>query len=248
MISESDIRKKAGNVAFQKGMGLFLHNKVTKYDVENVKNYEYIRATVEGSYDNEYEVDIQIDPEKEKLVTAYCECPAYDKGITDICKHCAAVLLKYNQQKVKKEISDNNMLSEFMMMRSAVNKNQERKKAEVEAERRRKQREIEAAKPKTNGAFLELMQKNSMRKVLPLVNGQVYGKVHLEPHIILIGFNISIRRLGVFRLAVRAWKPYFFLRVRFILLLEITLKENTESAVLRPRGNYPLPVLMMESD
>lgn len=52
-----------------------------------------IDAVAEGSYSNEYEVQIQCDA-NDDIEGYYCDCPAYS-SYPGMCKHCAAVALQF---------------------------------------------------------------------------------------------------------------------------------------------------------
>ncbi|MDD3240021.1 MAG: DEAD/DEAH box helicase [Lachnospira sp.] len=169
MISEDLIRRQSGNKAFTKGMNLFLTGKIKKMQIEPDGSLDDIEAIVEGSSGKMYEVHVTIDCETDEIIYVHCQCPAFEEQIFPICKHCVAVLLKYNQDKMK-----NNMMAEFMMMRNAVGKGQERRNAWKKP----------VYEEKTNSEFLELLQNVSTTKLLPLVNRSIYGQVHFEAHVV----------------------------------------------------------------
>lgn len=55
-----------------------------------------IDAVAEGSYSNEYEVQIQCDA-NDDIEDYYCDCPAYD-SYPGMCKHCAAAALQFLEE------------------------------------------------------------------------------------------------------------------------------------------------------
>lgn len=84
---QSIIQRLSGQAAFEKGKSLFESNTVLDFSVEN----EQIRGQVQGSF--VYDVSLTIIG---KTFDGGCSCPA-SEGF-DICKHCVAVLLQYEQR------------------------------------------------------------------------------------------------------------------------------------------------------
>jgi len=83
-LTQSAIQQLAGEKIYQRGVEYFIDGKVREFDL--IASRKKIEAVVEGSYNNDYCVDI--DYGKGVFL---CDCP-FDKGI---CKHIVAVMLKY---------------------------------------------------------------------------------------------------------------------------------------------------------
>lgn len=193
MISEDIIRKQAGNAAFQKGMGMFLQKKVQQFQIDSRLGLDEISANVEGSTGIIYDVGLTIDTEEEQIVYTSCDCPAFASGNFELCKHCAAVMLHYNQDKMK-----NNMMAEFMMMRNAVGGGQARRDAWKKP----------INEEETNKELLALLQNHSKEKLLPLVNRDICGQVRMEAHVVFdsiryevaaVEFKIGMKQMYVLK-------------------------------------------------
>ncbi|MFC3123059.1 SWIM zinc finger family protein [Agaribacter flavus] len=84
---KSIIARLSGQAAFEKGQALFNKGAVTEYFFQNNE----IRAKVQGGY--LYDVALSVIGNS---FDGGCTCPA-SEGF-DVCKHCVAVLLHYEQQ------------------------------------------------------------------------------------------------------------------------------------------------------
>ncbi|NOZ33846.1 MAG: hypothetical protein GXO80_00925 [Chlorobi bacterium] len=124
----NNFKNKINPVIFERGENYYFDNAVV--DLQGTENGQWF-ALVEGSYADDYEVDIKINSDGE-IQKYYCNCP-YDGAI---CKHVVAVLLKIkdekqitgtevkNKKEAWKEIADNvpeNELREFIKKYAAKN-------------------------------------------------------------------------------------------------------------------------------
>lgn len=99
MINKSTIKRMARSVTYQKGMELYYNRNFLSYDVNSyLDDYgdeiREVTATAEGSYHNEYDVEITINETTSEIVEYYCDCPAFE-NYEGLCKHCVSALLEY---------------------------------------------------------------------------------------------------------------------------------------------------------
>lgn len=101
-IDEQWLKETYGKVMFSRGLDVYLRNKIRSMEVENEelsgKESLFIRAVVQSSYglDN-YNVMLSIDKGTGKIGFG-CDC-SYGKNNDSICKHAAAVILKWSREK-----------------------------------------------------------------------------------------------------------------------------------------------------
>lgn len=86
-ISEKEIKERVGNKSFEKGKRYFQNDAI--YEVRRIKTT--LKASCEGSYDNEYRLWIKFN--KVRIEEAECSCPVGGGGC---CKHIAALLLTWS--------------------------------------------------------------------------------------------------------------------------------------------------------
>lgn len=103
-INEQSLKDKCGSVIYERGLDMYLRNKVRRMDIEIEKDNESsldvlsIEAIVESAYENSnYEVYIEM-VDKINRIGYSCSCPhSLKRG--EVCKHVVAVLLKWNREK-----------------------------------------------------------------------------------------------------------------------------------------------------
>jgi superfamily II DNA or RNA helicase len=184
MLTKADIKKMCYARTYQKGLDLYRLNKVRTFDVvEDDYDYVQIEAQVQGSGRNVYDVSIVLHPDElelERKVEHFCECPAYD-SYPGICKHCAAVLLEYLDYEAEQtSIMQNQIdLNSLEPMKGAL-----------------------AKKRKTTPVIQQLLKARAEERALPVVQNEVYGKVHIEP-MLEVGYRSCLSfKLGVERMYV----------------------------------------------
>ena len=193
-MNRTQIKSMANSASYTKGLDLYREDKVMEFSVEEIEeDYHYISALVKGSGRNIYEVHMEVDCEEDWLEEAYCECPAFS-SYNGLCKHCVAVLLEYVdyvsrhnaiEEYAKKREKNLELLQEMKGMRGLVKKNQQ----------------IE--QPKTPAVFKDLLVKQRLKRELPILEEETYGKVRLEPFLtctdteIKVEFKIGIERMYV---------------------------------------------------
>ncbi|SKA91067.1 Superfamily II DNA or RNA helicase, SNF2 family [Clostridium sp. USBA 49] len=101
-IDEKLMKKQIGDVIYSRGLDLYLRNKVRSIDFnmyESSKgNILHIKSSVESAYGiNVYDVNLDIEIDTGNLQYD-CNC-IYTINNNNICKHCVAVLLKWNREK-----------------------------------------------------------------------------------------------------------------------------------------------------
>ena len=102
MLSRTDIRRECHKTTFEKGEELSRRGSVRNLQWTKGKEdgFEVIsmEANVNGSHGNLYEVKIKIDEDYREILEYECECPAF-YAYAGLCKHCAAVLLTYLEER-----------------------------------------------------------------------------------------------------------------------------------------------------
>ena len=88
-------------VILDRGYDYYLEDAV---ELQNVTN-DHIEAIVSGN--EEYEVEIDFD--HDRIVGMYCSCPYAEKGYN--CKHMAAVLYKWQENKQDQLVISNDCSS-----------------------------------------------------------------------------------------------------------------------------------------
>lgn len=144
-----------------------------------------LEALVKGSGQNRYSVYLIWDTVRDEMVEADCECPAF-REYEGICKHCVAVLLQYYSDSRVKAYRE-----------------------KLEQEKREKLLQIpgvkKGAERKTTEGIRQLLKKSAVVKSLPLIQGDICGKVRLEPHLIVenpsaaLHFKIGVDRMYVMK-------------------------------------------------
>jgi len=112
MLSRSDIKKLASNAAtFQRGLGIYIQSEKF-YNFKVTRNRRRpkevkIEAQIEGSGVLVYDVELDYRTDSNEIVSAWCDCPAFET-YGGLCKHCVAALLEYAdyQEKYRDEEDD----------------------------------------------------------------------------------------------------------------------------------------------
>lgn len=184
MISKTKIRYMSAPASYSRGMELYEREKVLDIDIKSTGNFDEIVASVKGSGRNIYEVDFSIDKENEEVDTSYCDCPAYSE-YDGLCKHCVAVLLEYNKylERVKNRPYEDDL---ERIVKGGLT-HTIRKGVQMH----------------TTPELAALLQKQAVAKSLPLMQGNTYGKVKLEPHFEFNGRNFTVEfKIGTTRMYV----------------------------------------------
>lgn len=96
------LKEGANSMSYSRGLELYRSNRVDRFTVEEVDEYDYIEARVKGSGRNYYKVYVDYDIEANDIEDITCECPAFS-SYHGICKHCVAVLLEYIDYRNRKD-------------------------------------------------------------------------------------------------------------------------------------------------
>ena len=163
----------SGAASYARGLDIYLDGKELDMDVQDFGSYDEVVASVKGSGRNIYEVDVSVDKEDNQIDNIYCECPAYGE-YDGICKHCVAVLLEYNKylERVKNRPYEDDL---ERIVKGGLT-HTIRKGVQMH----------------TTPELAALLQKQAVAKSLPLMQGNTYGKVKLEPHFEFNGRNFTV--------------------------------------------------------
>ena len=178
MFSNDDIIRMAGRVTYERGRQLYDAGYVLDMDVQTEGDYDVIAASVRGSGRKVYETDLLILRETGELEECYCECPAF-RSYDGICKHCVAVWLQYRAEEGYEEEEDGQLtLDSIPGVRRGFQKH-------------------------TSPELAALFQRQALKKSLPVLQNDTYGKVKLEPEFTFDGYRFVVSfKIGVSRMYV----------------------------------------------
>ena len=178
MFSNDDIIRMAGRVTYERGRQLYDAGYVLDMDVQTEGDYDVIAASVRGSGRKVYETDLLILRETGELEECYCECPAF-RSYDGICKHCVAVWLQYRAEEGYEEEEDGQLtLDSIPGVRRGFQKH-------------------------TSPELAALFQRQALKKSLPVLQNDTYGKVKLEPEFTFNGYSFVVSfKIGVSRMYV----------------------------------------------
>lgn len=214
MITREQIRKLAG-YSYSRGVDIWRQGKIRRFQIKTTKKGRQIQADVKGSGRNLYDVRILLDEEEDSVQEAWCDCPAF-YSYEGLCKHCTAVLLYYleNPDRVEEEHMS---LSEYLKQRGLEGIQKEigeatdgikiqenlRSPGNTTASRSDSMLLAGVSKRKTTRQLKELLQKQTARHMLPVLQEESFGKVRLEPLLICdtrecrAEFRIGIGRMYI---------------------------------------------------
>lgn len=179
MLNKQKIKSYTGSTTYSRGLELYHQDKVLQFRVdEDDEDNIIIQALVKGSGRKKYDVEIRYNSLFDDLVDSYCECPAF-YSYAGICKHCVAALLEYM------DYEDRQMhISDYIKKKSA--------------DGNMRRGIVERAAFETTPAIKRLLERQSTKKLLPLKEKELYGKVRLEPYLECSGNDISVEfKVGV---------------------------------------------------
>ena len=180
MTFREQIRNLAGSQSYSRGLQIYNRGKVLRFHIEEAESVHadenvIIEADVEGSRSTPYHVYLMWNTVWEDLVESECSCPAFWE-YDGICKHCVAVLLRYYYETKNRTDQMN------LMQIPGIQKGMARK---------------------TTGSIQQLLQKGALVKSLPMIQGDICGKVRLEPHMVVENTGITVSfKLGINRMYV----------------------------------------------
>ncbi len=178
MLSKSIIKYYTKPITYRRGVQIYAEGRILSFHVDETEDTDWIDAEVRGSGRNIYHVSMGVEKDMDEPKEISCECPAYDT-YQGLCKHCVAVLLRYLDY------------------------------ARVHKEEVRRERALEALAPmkgmrlRTTPVIKELLQKQAVKRTLPILQEEVYGKVHLKPYLTCNHYSVELEfQLGVSRMYV----------------------------------------------
>lgn len=179
MLSRTDIRRECHKTTFEKGEELSRRGSVRNLQWTKGKEdgFEVIsmEANVNGSHGNLYEVKIKIDEDYREILEYECECPAF-YTYAGLCKHCAAVLLTYLEERRTGKAA-----SRILPVSRAA---------------------APSVRTSTYG-FDGILGQYVMKDKVNLMQQEILGKVRLEPHFKLTGGSMKAEfRIGNTRMYV----------------------------------------------
>ena len=203
MITREQIRKLAG-YSYSRGVDIWRQGKIRRFQIKTTKKGRQIQADVKGSGRNLYDVRILLDEEEDSVQEAWCDCPAF-YSYEGLCKHCTAVeeehmsLSEFLKQRglegIQKEISE---ATDGIKIQENLGS-----PGNTTASRSDSMLLDGVPKRKTTRQLKELLQKQTARHMLPVLQEESFGKVRLEPLLICdtrecrAEFRIGIGRMYI---------------------------------------------------
>lgn len=189
MLNKQIIQEITGTTIYNRGLELFLQNKVLSFKSKEQDEEIYMKAFVQGSGNKKYEVELTYNTFYEDLSECFCDCPAF-YNYDGICKHCAAVLLEGEsrldiQQSIFDYIEEpghagsKRRLSDYLGPESGrfLPKSRSRE---------------------TTPVIKDLLQRQRVKSTLPLIQNSPYEKISLEPHFKYNVNNITVEfKIGI---------------------------------------------------
>lgn len=158
MITLKSIREKTGSASYTRGNQVYKQGKVLRLEKTEDREMIWLTAEVEGSYDNEYHVQLCYDKGKEIFTDHVCECEAW-LSYDGMCKHCVAVALEaYYDQAASGQVSA---------------------KAAPKDEKKPAKTEIKAKA--TDRKLTEIIYASTMREKARYLQPELTGHVELQP-------------------------------------------------------------------
>ncbi|MFV0364091.1 MAG: SNF2 helicase associated domain-containing protein [Suipraeoptans sp.] len=188
-INREQVQREAGAAAYTRGATVYREHKVFDIYVDSTGTTDYIKALVEGSHYEEYEVFATYMLSENKLTQAYCSCPAYRK-YSSICKHCVATLLEYEDyiNEYDDDLEDETPYNHALQMLDSFKGNYKKED-----------------KQDTTKAFKSLLVSEQSNEFLQGIEDINYGEVHIEPILnytrteCFIEFKIGITRMYILK-------------------------------------------------
>lgn len=190
MISKTTIQEFTYGASYQRGRSIYQSGEILEFDMSGEEAaYETGRiriwALVEGSYGNEYEVEILVDESQSMIEESYCECPAFE-NYEGLCKHCVAVLLEYLDRRDKERIFREEQDLEALMSMLGVQKGSSF---------------VQIKEQKIDEGLKKILERYSLRRNAPYLPESKSGQVHLEAHVkyeygsFTVSFKIGITQM-----------------------------------------------------
>lgn len=180
MLTREQIHKMSG-YSYMRGLELYDQDKVKNFRMTSDTRYDQIEAVVQDGR-KVYDVVLTVEREPDKVTESYCECPSY-YAYDGLCKHCVAVLLKaVEEQKTRLALAALFQDGDGMSGRQLPGR---------------------PWRQQTTVQMKELLQKQTIRQTLPILQSETCGKVRLEPILTLgPGESMAEFRIGVNKMYV----------------------------------------------
>ena len=223
MLTRAKIRSLTHASFYARGVELYERGMVKQFHVENGTAVDRITAKVQGSGSKQYSVQARYAFTSDDMEDVSCNCPAY-MSYDGLCKHIVAVLLKYidsvekeektslssdprnyrqmglgdlagNSKSKQNENTNLEADADFLPVDSEY-LNQEDEKA-YEYSQKRNREKNNGNKRKTTPSMKRLMDRQVAKQTAPLVRNDVFGKVRLEPELLVRDGELSVSfRIG----------------------------------------------------
>lgn len=198
MINFELIGRLCNDAEFEKGIELYNKGRITRFDIYALdETTDEMEASIrEKGGRSEYFAQIVYDTVQDKVKNSSCECPEF-YSYPGICRHCVAALLAYQdymmeeydpefmdgfEEETDEDYSMRQMdLSDFLEGYEVTGK----------------QESLPAFFPETTPEIKKLLMLQMQKKVLPVTDENLYGKVRLLPFLecnergILLEFRIG---------------------------------------------------------
>ena len=192
MITKTKIQALCSPSVYGKGLAIYRQDEgVPVFQVQETSKEALVQAEVQSGSTRRYRVRMKYDKERDFLDSIYCECTAFHKD-AGMCRHCVAVLLKYmeycerkkyleeydpgKEKKESKEEREKTLAEQLFIWKKEGGYRFDEYETLVLPKARLFERE-------TSSAVKNLLNKQCISHISPLLDPDIFGKVRLFPYL-----------------------------------------------------------------
>ena len=180
MINRTKIRNMTHASFYARGLDLYMSDKVKNLGISGSSFVDQVSARVMGSGSKMYEVSFLCDVASDSISGSRCDCPAF-RSYDGLCKHLVAAMLKYTDRKA----SEAGVMDEVAFLGRQIESLRDAQMRSQVVERSRPRQD-------TTPAMKQLLERRLARRMAPLMEEKVFGKVRLEPTLTLVNGKASV--------------------------------------------------------
>ena len=187
MFTREMLEREVGSTIYLRGEELYDNGSVEDISVEYGILTDVVRAKVKGSGRITYNVKLEYNWELEQFEDYFCECAAY-RNYDGMCKHCAALALKYIDYSKEQTIAGRLQSGETEGESRYARHLSDYLDSQLDLDYPREMHRITGSKagrsrqqPPTSPALAKLLQTRILKRTLPIVEETYYGRIELVP-------------------------------------------------------------------
>lgn len=165
MLTKMTLKHETGDTIYQRGEELYGNGSIREFHLESNELYDEARALVQGSGNLVYHVKLTYSWNNDFIAEYICQCAAY-RNYDGMCKHCAAVALKYidscKDRKVTERLQPR--IGQQLAYRSFTERSNK-------------------ALPQTSPGLSRLLRQRVLKRTLPITEHTHYGRMLLIPEL-----------------------------------------------------------------